>query len=261
MHDLTLFKTFATILTFLAGLMGGAWPLFRRYHYQITPQHDEHYHGTLEFPSAEAIAAGIFLAAGLLDMLATSTHTFMDAGYHYPFSYLIASITFLILLGLEHAAEHLKEKGTYLISSVAVLTAIILIIHSFLEGLAVGVNSSFSVTFILFLAIIAHKSADSFALTAILSKSALSLGWIFLLFLILIGMTPFGILLGNYAFMTNHNNLWIPIFTALAAGTFLYMGTLHGFERASLIHRCCNLKEFILMLLGFATMAVVLIWT
>ena len=43
MHDLTLFKTFATILTFLAGLMGGAWPLFRRYHYQITPQHDEHY--------------------------------------------------------------------------------------------------------------------------------------------------------------------------------------------------------------------------
>lgn len=260
MNDLTSLKLSAALITFLAALLCGIWPILRRYRHRISAQTGDKVHSSFEFPGAEAIAAGIFLAAGLLDMLPSATQAFTEAGYHYPFSYLIASVTFLVLLGLEHVANQLKAKSSYLISSVAILTAIMLIIHSLLEGLALGVSGSFSVTLILFLAIIAHKGADSFALSATLSRSSLNFAIICSGFVILIFTTPIGILLGNYAFVYNHNNISIPIFTALAAGTFLYMGTLHGFERASLIYRCCNLKEFILMLLGFLTMTLVSIW-
>jgi len=48
--------------------------------------------------------------------------------------------------------------------------------------------------------------------------------------------------------------------SALAAGTFLYLGTLHGLENATLVKPCCDLKRFYFVILGFGVMAVVAIW-
>ena len=75
-------------------------------------------------------------------------------------------------------------------------------------------------------------------------------------------MTPVGIFGGDWLLATTqHDSLLTPIFSSLAAGTFLYIGTLHGLERASLIRHCCNMKEFFFMLAGFMVMAIVAIWT
>ena len=75
-------------------------------------------------------------------------------------------------------------------------------------------------------------------------------------------MTPLGIVLGDLVNQaTDSYHLLTPIFSALAAGTFLYIGTLHGLRRATMIERCCNMREFSFMILGFAIMAVVAIWT
>ena len=65
-------------------------------------------------------------------------------------------------------------------------------------------------------------------------------------------MTPIGILFGQ-GLQTHMSSFPIlePTFTALAAGTFLYLGTLHGLKRAVMVEQCCNLKHFSFVILGF----------
>jgi hypothetical protein len=75
-------------------------------------------------------------------------------------------------------------------------------------------------------------------------------------------MTPLGILLGTMATTAlNFHPVLAPIFSSLAAGTFLYLGTLHGLEKATLIQQCCDLKRFFFVILGFSIMAIVAIFT
>jgi len=57
------------------------------------------------------------------------------------------------------------------------------------------------------------------------------------------------------------NPLLTPIFSALAAGTFIYLGTLHGLANGMLVARCCELRSFSLVVLGYVIMAVVAVWT
>ena len=91
---------------------------------------------------------------------------------------------------------------------------------------------------------------------------AFLLAGVLFLFCIFSLMTPIGIVLGAAATTAlNNYPLLEPIFSSLAAGTFLYLGTLHGLENATLVKQCCDLKRFYFVILGFAIMAVVAIWT
>ena len=82
------------------------------------------------------------------------------------------------------------------------------------------------------------------------------------LFVIFALMLPLGVIFGSFSseYLGNYP-LIEPIFSGLAAGTFLYLGTLHGLERAVLVKDCCKLKTFSFVIVGFALMAVVAIWT
>jgi zinc transporter ZupT len=75
-------------------------------------------------------------------------------------------------------------------------------------------------------------------------------------------MVPLGVVFGTLAtqYLTQYP-LVEPIFSALAAGTFLYLGTLHGLKHAVMIEKCCDLRRFTLVIIGFAIMAVVAVWT
>lgn len=243
--DMTLFafKIFAALIIFLIALLGGLWPFLKKSVKE------------LDFPMGESFSAGIFLSAGLLHMLPDSARAFSDAGYHYPFAFLIAAVGFLTLLFLEHLNHSVKTHF-------ALLTLLMLSIHSLLEGAAVGLSASFITSFMIFIAIIAHKGAASFALSINLNRSGLSRTALWIGFGLFALMTPLGIFAGDWVTtLTQFNDLLTPIFTALAAGTFLYIGTLHGLDRAILIRHCCNIKEFMVMLLGFSLMAVVALWT
>ena len=74
-------------------------------------------------------------------------------------------------------------------------------------------------------------------------------------------MTPIGVLFGLFIQHVTQNSYSLAVFNALAAGTFLYIGTLHGLSRAVMVQRCCNLREFMLVIVGFALMATVALWT
>jgi len=108
----------------------------------------------------------------------------------------------------------------------------------------------------MFLAIITHKWAESFALAIQLNKSSLSYKKSLLFFILFSIMTPLGIFLGWYfGHELPSHSLLEPVLIAASAGTFLYLGTLHGLDRCVMVERCCNLRDFSFVIIGFLLMA------
>lgn len=232
-----------------------------------------------DFSIGETLATGVFLGAGLLHMLPDASHQFDQQGFHYPLAELITGMIFLLFLWLEHLGSALYHQGhTHhhepehacehphrrepqpTQSAFAILAWLMLSFHSFILGTALGLNDQSSMITMLFLAIITHKWAESFAIAMQLSKTSLARwlqGTMFLFFAL---MTPLGILLGWY-FEHHHNTHLIDsVLMAASAGTFLYLGTLHGLERCVLVERCCNLRDFSFVIIGFILMAAVAIY-
>lgn len=214
---------------------------------------------TVDFPYSEAFACGVFLGAGLIHMLGDANEAFIIAGVDYPMAFLICGLMFLLLLLLEHIGTELTQHRTSN-NSIVILSVLMLSVHSLLEGAALGISQDYAGTSILFFAIIAHKWAASFALSLQINKSSLVFSSRLLLFVFFALMTPVGTLFGLFVQHHANSNYLIGVFNALAAGTFLYIGTLHGLNRAIMIRSCCNLKEFMLVIIGFTLMAVVAIW-
>lgn len=213
---------------------------------------DKHHH---DFSYGETIATGIFLGAALMHILPESNHQFIQQGIHYPISYLLAGLTFLFFLWLEHLSKELYQNNFSQHAFIGVAWAM-LSAHSFFEGSALGLSSELSVVLVLFMAIISHKWAEGFAMAVQLVKSHTSKKISLALYFVYALMTPIGILIGNY-FQSPDQNLFGPICMAISAGTFLYFGTLHGLERCVLVKRCCDLKHFSYVILGFLLMALV----
>ena len=221
---------------------------------------------------AEAFACGIFLGIGLIIMLNLSNNTFVKVNATYPWAFFIAGVIFLILLLVEHlshnhaqkhakikeinhvAAEHNKHHHTIdkeNCTGIIVVLLVSLSIHSFIAGIGLGLGNQI-VTYILFLGIILHKWVVSMSVTLVLTRSSLSK---LLVLVLLIGfslMTPLGVVLGSVInFAYGSTDLIFAIFTAISAGTFIYIGTLHGLYNSILVTKCCDMKAYCFVLLGF----------
>jgi zinc transporter 1/2/3 len=108
----------------------------------------------------------------------------------------------------------------------------------------------------------AHKWAAAFALSLKLNQAALPLTARMGAFAVFVALFPVGVACGLLATSVERANpLLTPIFSALAAGTFIYLGTLHGLANDTLVARCCEFRSFSLVVLGYAIMALVAIWT
>jgi zinc transporter 1/2/3 len=258
-----IFKLSAALLILLVTIIAALWPFIHKARRSQSCGHV--HHGTevhIDSALGQSMTSGIFLGAALLHMLPDAARDFAKAGYQYPMAFLITALSFLFFLLLEHIGVALSKRSKTLISSILFITALMLSIHSLLEGAAVGITGDISTALVISVAILAHKGAASFALSSTLNKSTLSLIARLALFSFFAVMTPLGIFIGAWVTETTVvNSLFTPIFSSLAAGTFLYIGTLHGLERSNLITHCCNMKEFSFMLLGFSLMAIVAIWT
>ncbi len=252
------FKLLFAFIIFVMSVAAGLWPFLKK---SSNKKID------LSFMTAESFACGVFLGAALLHMLPEAAEDFFRAGIHYPTPFLIAGSVFLLLLLLEQLSASLNKSSGHFTTSLALLTTLMLSIHSLLEGSALGVSSDFATMLIIFIAIIAHKGAASFALATHLNKSGLKPLAKISAFIIFALMTPLGIVGGTWISILALKNLHHPVslllaptFSSMAAGTFLYIGTLHGLERANLIKNCGQTKDFFTLLIGFGLMAVVAIW-
>lgn len=214
------------------------------------------------YQKAEYIAAGIFLGVGFLDMLPDAANIFTKIGYHYPIGYLIASTTFLFMLLLEHIVFFILPKQENHYSFIAILLTLFLSVHSILEGAALGLSDSILSVMLIAIAILSHKGAASFALSLKIFKAKLRKALSYSLFMIFAFMTPVGILLGHSLMeMSRSQESIIGIFNSLAAGTFIYIGTLHGLESAILVKKNYDLRNYMFVLAGFFLIAIVAIYS
>lgn len=244
-------KLFFSLSIFIVIIIAGWYPFKKR----LKSDH-------LDFPIGETLATGVFLGAAILHLLPEADNILKKIGYQYPYAYLICGLTFLLFLWFEHLGKELYHHKNHKHPSFALLAWVMLSTHSLVLATALGFSNNYSIAIMLFLAIITHKWAESFAISIQLNKSSLSNKTNILLFAIFSLMTPIGVYLGWYLeheFTTN--SLVDPILISVSAGTFLYLGTLHGLERCVMVQRCCNLKYFSFVIVGFLLMASVALYT
>ncbi len=252
--SLIAYKALAGILIFITSIVAVIYPIKVRAH----PTH----HPSLEL--ADAFASGIFLGAALFHMLPDALHDFTQAlgTVQYPLAELFCASGFLMLLFLQRLSEY-YSKDSQSLPTLPYVVALILIIHSLIEGAALGVNTTFAAMGVIFIAIIAHKSSESFALAITLNRGHIELKKTLLLVGIFSLMTPLGIVLGTTL------TTWVQFkkgllltagFNAFAAGSFLYMSTLHHITHHQRQHEAEGLLEFGFLLVGLVIMAALAWW-
>jgi zinc transporter 1/2/3 len=219
------------------------------------------------FALGEYFSSGVFFGAALLHMLPDAQQQFLAIPQFatYPWALFFCALSFLVLFFLEQGLpEFFARAGLPLLPY---LFAIMLMIHALLEGAAIGVNRHFSDVLIIFLAIMAHKASESFALAIKLAKIVSKPSHQHRLFYSFIFMSPLGIVLGTLAqahAISNHELFWEAFLNALAAGTFLYIATQHGFGQHTHHHSHVTPLpfwiRFLALVTGFSVMASVAIW-
>jgi zinc transporter ZupT len=249
--SLNIYELMMALIILIITLISGIIPFIKRMNNPLG----------FSFPIGEALANGVFLGAGLIHMLGDSASDFNELHIDYPYPFLIAGATILFFLLIEHIGVSASKSSKTSSNTLAIITTIMLSIHSFFAGAALGISTSSAIAWVIFLAIIAHKWAASFALSLTINKAKLKFNLRIVLFILFSLMAPLGVLFGQGAQLYFTNPLVQPIFTAIAAGTFIYMGTLHGLERSVMVNECCNTKEYSFVIIGFTVMAIVAIWT
>jgi zinc transporter 1/2/3 len=200
------------------------------------------------FSLSNAFAGGLFLSVGLIHMVGEADEGFVEAGVHdvYPFGLLLASVAFLAILLLENVMAHEQDPseervevgGTAVPVDVedrsdagfrARLLVILLSIHSFIAGMAIGAETSVAATVAILIAIVAHKGPEGYALGLSLYEAGRERSDLIRTVLFYSIMTPIGILVGMglSELLTGEAQILAEaIFDGLAGGTFLYIATL-----------------------------------
>ena len=223
-----------------------------------------------------SFAGGVLLAAGLIHLLGDAADGFESAypDVDYPAAYAIATLSFLLVLGLERviptAAQSERpdddpEAAALLAtgqgSGVApYLLLVTLSIHSLIAGLTLGISGTAGAT-VLLVAILAHKGAAGFALGSTFRDAAIPLRTRFPALLVFVCSTPLGVLLGGAATtfvgVDSAAEAW---FKAIAAGTFLYIATLDIVREEFFPGGTNRLQRLFAALVGAGIMALVAIW-
>jgi len=215
----------------------------------------------------DAFAGGIFLSSGLLHLLPEAEQTFLSIyGTHsYPYAQLICIFAFVILLLLERGVvlygkywEQLNPNRKSILTPY--LLFVTLAVHSFIGGAALGLSNSLATALVIFLAIIMHKGSESIALVSNLCRYAVPpkrISWLIFMFS---WLTPLGVLAASItdcSSLLEAKHLPEAIFNAVAAGTFLYLGSIHIMECEKSFE---DLGEITALILGISLMGIVAIW-
>ena len=224
-----------------------------------------------------SFAGGVLLAAGLIHLLADASDGFASAypNLDYPAAYAVATLAFILVLGLERVIPRAMEAGGSNVDpeSAAMLDAgtksgiapylllVTLSIHSLIAGVTLGISSTAGAG-VLLVAIIAHKGAAGFALGSTFREAAVPPRTRIPALLVFVGSTPLGVILGGLAIElfgqgSGAAEAW---FKAVAAGTFLYIATLDIVREEFFPGGSNRGRRLIWATMGVGLMALVAIW-
>lgn len=209
----------------------------------------------------EAFAAGIFLGAAFFHLLPDATHTFSEhyPSIAYPVPEAFCAGGILLFFILERLSLSYKNGAVKRMLPGIVIT--ILVIHALTEGAALGIGNAVSETIMLSIAIIAHKGSEGFALAMVLLRHGWDMKRVLRLSLFFAAMTPLGILLGANLAVIHfvQSELLESLFSAFAAGTFIYIATLHHLHGPSHGHEDSTKRVFFVAI-GVVIMGVLALW-
>ena len=273
------------VVIFAAGWAGGIVPLLRK---DINPR-------ARLLAWGNAFAAGIFLGIGLVHMLSDANGSWSDdLGYGFPMAFALAGAAFALVLLFEHVI--VAARGTHDVvhvfegdespggtppptagtarAAVAVETLherpaiypyvliAALSVHSIIAGLALGAQVDTEDIWVIFVAIIAHKSSAAFALTVSCVRAGLDRGLSLRLLAAFTVTTPAGVLVGAAVSSALDNRAEIyfdATFTALAAGTFLYIASL-DIIREEFLHGSERWQKWLLLAAAYGGTALLALW-
>jgi zinc transporter ZupT len=218
----------------------------------------------------EFFASGVFLSAALLHLLPEADGGFRQvlSGHYYPLAQLICIAVFILFLVMERGVFTLNSCNCHCHSSrfsnnknvTPFFLIMLLTVHSLVEGAAIGISASLAEASILFFAIIAHKGSESFALAVKLRNCELSVKNIRQIITLFSLITPLGIFIASFVMQimqTNSGTVFGSVFSAIAAGTFLYLGVESLVKEKKPFE---NFAEVMALVLGVVLMALVAIW-
>lgn len=213
-------KLFTAFIIFLVGISGGL--------IATASQKDEKSHAFLLY--GDFFARGIFLGAGLIHLLPDALDDFISLypHMHYPLLMAVCAFSIFVIQFIEQGLARLFTQKQDKIAQnwFPYLLMVLLSIHSIITGAALGLGEQISQVIIIFLAIIAHKGAASFALAISMRKNNIPRATISRIIFLFALMTPIGIFLGTSIMdqlQAQEGILAQSLFNAIAAGTFLYI--------------------------------------
>jgi zinc transporter ZupT len=250
--SLITFKIIAAVIIFIVAMLAALLPM------QLKHFHSDSHHIT------DSITNGIFLGAAVFHMLPDAQAGFVAAGLtNYPYAILLCmggvillQLVKYITVYFNRASDNSKLNGSIIL--------IVLCIHSLIEGATLGINTTVTNAFVIFIAIMAHKSCDSFALATTLKRYSILPKYNFLMVVFYALMTPFGILVAStiISLLSNGSaSLVESSLNAVAAGTFIYIGAIDALTQQFKVKQFQqNVVDFFALLLGMAFMGFLAIW-
>ena len=225
-----------------------------------------------------SFAGGVLLAAGLIHLLGDANEGFATAypDVDYPAAFAVATLAFLLVLGLERVIPRALESGgrgedpeaAAMIGAsggggiAPYLLLLTLSIHSLIAGLTLGISSAAGAG-VLLIAILAHKGAAGFALGSTFREAAIPPRTRIPALLVFVGSTPLGVILGGLAIdvLGESSTAAEAWFKAVAAGTFLYIATLDVVREEFFPGGTKRTQRLVWAFSGAGLMALVAIWT
>ena len=274
-------KIIAAIAILAMGILGGLIPLLaaRRA-------------GGQRFLSlGNAFAGGIFLGAGFIHMLPEASET-LESVVDYPLAPLLAGLGVVVLLLIDRVVFEARETAKAEAITGAgqpiypVVLLVVLSIHSIIAGIALGLQPEFAHSVLVMLGILFHKGSAAFALMVSAQTSGADRQRLTVILTVFVLMTPLGIVLGTASSGYLEGStamLFEGAFSALAAGTFIYVAVLDVIDSemsrfsdrvlrfvASVVtgeddvpmptRDADRFLKFLLVIVGLASMALLALW-
>lgn len=178
----------------------------------------------------EAFARGLFLGLGLVHFLLPAWQQLgeMTEGVMQPLVFIVAG---LVVLGIGYLLQYLTIRVmTYFNIDQHYwnpsLLALLLTVHSILEGAALGIADLLGGFWLVFMAILMHKAADAFALAVSMRGSGMARKFMVKTMLVFSLMTPVGMLLASSLILwleSDPGQILTLLFDFFAGIAFVYL--------------------------------------